>query len=243
MQKSISDIVSDIRRTKLPAIIIDTCVSLDIVRCIWRENSRIVGIAKQLIDAQLNGELLLYAHSVLQKEALRNRAEVEGEAQKKAMEIDQAISQYRQAAEYLGIDYSHSAGPVHQRAVPALLALHDELLATCVHIVPEDKNRLAAFLRGSNNRRPACKGGGANDCLMFEEFRNIAYSIPEADPLILFTTNSNDFVDKANGANVVHQEITDDLVGTKAQLCFKWDWVASLVLNEARMKSISEMRR
>jgi hypothetical protein len=32
------------------------------------------------------------------------------------------------------------------------------------------------------------KGGGANDCLMFEEFRSIANSLPAANPLILLMT-------------------------------------------------------
>jgi hypothetical protein len=57
--RSTSDIVSDIARTSLPAMVVDTCVSLDIVRCVWRGSPRIIGIAKQFIDAHRNGELLL----------------------------------------------------------------------------------------------------------------------------------------------------------------------------------------
>lgn len=219
-------------------MVIDTCVSLDVVRCVWRGNARIIGIATQLIDAQMRGELLLYGPSVLQKEAARNRAEVEGEARKKAGEIDHAMSQYRRAAQYLGITYPHAAGHLHESVVPSLMALHDQLLATCVHIGLEDKNQLTAFARGSNNRRPARKGGGANDCLMFEEFRSIAHAVPAADPLILFTTNPDDFVDKSKGATVIHKEITQDLAGTNAQLCLNWDWAASLVLSVARLKAI-----
>jgi hypothetical protein len=179
-----------------------------------------------------------YAHSVLQQEASRNRTEVEGEAQKKARGIDQAMSQYRQAAKYLEIPYPHAAGNFHESVVPSLIALHDQFLATCTHILPEDSNQLAAFARGSHNRRPARKGGGANDCLMFEEFRAIAHAVPLADPLILFTTNSDDFADKSQGASLIHKEITDDLAGTKSQVCLDWDWAANLVLTPARRKSL-----
>lgn len=238
MQKTINDIASDIARTHLPAMVIDTCVALDIVRCVWRGNVRVVGVVKQLIEAHQNSELLLYAHSSLQKEATRNRADVEGEARKKAGDVDQAISEYRRAAQYLGTDYPYVAGHLHESVIPSLMALHDQLLATCVHIALEEQTQLAAFARGSNNRRPARKGGGANDCLMFEEFRSIAHAVPAANPLILLTTNPEDFVDKSKGASHIHQEISDDLVGTKGQVCLNWDWAAKLVLTSARLKLI-----
>jgi len=238
MQKTISDIVSDIARTKLPAMVIDTCASLDIVRCVWRGNVRVVGVAKQLIEAHQNGELLLYAHSALQKEAMRNRAEVEGEARKKAGDIDQAMGEYRRAAEYLTMHYPYAAGHLHESVIPSLMALHDQLLAMCVHIALEDKTQLAAFARGSNNRRPSRKGGGANDCLMFEEFRSIAQAMPAADPLVLLTTNPDDFADKSEGPSHIHHEISDDLAGTKGQVCLNWEWAAKLVLTPVRVKLI-----
>lgn len=238
MPKIISDIVSEIARTKLPAMVIDTCASLDIVRCVWRGNVRVVGVAKQLIEAHQNSELLLYAHSALQKEATRNRIEVEGEARKKAGDVDQAMGEYRRAAEYLGLHYPYAAGHLHECVIPSLMALHDQLVATCVHIAPEDKTQLAAFVRCSNNRRPARKGGGANDCLMFEEFRSIAQAMPAADPLVLLTTNPDDFLDKSKGRSHIHQEISDDLAGTKGQMCLDWRRAAKLVLTPARFNSI-----
>jgi hypothetical protein len=73
---------------------------------------------------------------------------------------------------------------------------------------------------------------------MFEEFRRIALGVPPADPLVLFTTNPDDFVDRSKGANVIHKDITDDLSGTKAQVCLNWDWAASLVLSATRLKAI-----
>lgn len=237
-QQSINDIASDIARMKIPAMVIDTCVSFDVIRCVWRENPRVVAITQQFIDAQQQGELLLYAHSAIEKEELRNRVECEGEARKKARDVDQAMEQYRQVALYLGTPYPHAGGHSHESLIPSLVTLHDQLLAACVHIGAEDRIKLAAHARGSDNRRPARKGGGANDCVMFEEFRAIAHAVPAADPLVLFTTNPDDFRDKSKGATVIHQEITDDLAGTKAQLCFNWDWAARLVLSAPRLKGI-----
>ena len=238
MLKKISDIVSEINSLGLPAMMIDTCVSLDIVRGVCRGNVRVVGIAKQLIEAHQKKELLLYAHSALQMEATRNRVEVEAEARKKAEDVDQAMDEYRRAAQYLGMSYPYGAGHLHGNVIPSLMALHNQLLATCVHIDQEEKNQRAAFIRGSNNRRPARKGGGANDCLMFEEFRSIAQAIPAADPLVLFTTNSNDFGDKSGDSIHIHQEISDDLAGTKGRVCLNWNRAAKLVLNQTRLNLI-----
>ena len=58
-QKNIRDIASDIARTRLPAMVIDTCVSFDIIRCVCHDDVRVIGITQQLIDAHRNGELLL----------------------------------------------------------------------------------------------------------------------------------------------------------------------------------------
>jgi hypothetical protein len=72
---------------------------------------------------------------------------------------------------------------------------------------------------------------------LFEEFRASARAVPAPDPLLLLTTNRDDFTDKsASGA--IHQEIADDLAGTKASLCLNWDWATGLVLSQARLKSI-----
>ena len=237
-QRSLTDIAAEIAQRKVPAVVIDTCVVFDVIRCAWRENPRVVLIAKQLIDAQQHGELLLYAHSAIQKEQSRNPVEREGEAQKKARDVDHAMEQYRQAASYLGVPYPHATGHSHESLITLLVALHEQLLSTCVHIVAEDRIKLAAQARASDNRRPASKGGGANDCVMFEEFRAIAHAVPAADPLVLFTTNPNDFEDRSKGTPVIHQDIENDLVGTKAQLCFNWYWAAKLVLSPARLKSI-----
>lgn len=65
---------------------------------------------------------------------------------------------------------------------------------------------------------------------MFEEFRNIAKSIPDANPLVLFTTNTKDFGDKSYGSTRIHTEISGDLDGTKAQVCLNWDWALNAAL-------------
>jgi hypothetical protein len=236
-ERSIADIAADIARTSLPALVVDTCVWLDIVRCAWRAKPRIAAIAIQFIEAHLAGELFLCAPSILQKEAARNRAEVEGEARRKAREVDESMIHYRQAVANAGGNYPHSAAYSHESLIPSLMSLHDRFLATCIHILPEDMNKAAAFARASDNRRPARKGGGANDCLLFEEFRSLAQIVPAAHPLVLPTTNPDDFTDKSK-AGAVHQDITDGLAGTKAQLCLDWDWAAKLILPAARLKSI-----
>jgi hypothetical protein len=230
--KSINEIITDITQSSLPAMVIDTCVVFDIVRCIWRGNTYIIKIANQLINAQQNGQLLLYAHSVLNKEIVRNQAEIEGEARKKADSIDDALAQYHQASGYLNATYPYSLTYNHQSIIPYLITLRDQLLNACVHIRQDDGIRSLAFDRSSNGRRPATHGGGTNDCLMFEEFRYIAKSIPNANPLILFTTNTKDFADKTYGSTRIHAEISNDLDGTEAQVCLNWNWAFNEALGQ-----------
>ena len=135
--------------------------------------------------------------------------------------IGRSLAAFREA-------YPHAAGYSHETMIPRLIALHDQLLASSVHVLKDDNLVATAFARASDNRRPARKGGGASYCLLFEEFRSIARAVPEADPLVLLSTNPEDFTDKAKGVGVIHQEITDGLAGDEAQLCLNWEWAASL---------------
>ncbi len=237
IHQSIADTITQIAHTHLPAMIIDTCAAFDIVRCAHNGEPRVAGIARQMIEAHISGELLLYGPSVLEKEAARNRIEVESEARRKARHVDQSMVSYRQAARYIGENYPHTAVFTHESLIPSLMALHDQLLATCIHILPDDSLKSAAFARASDNRRPARKGGGANDCLLFEEFRRVAHALPAADPLILLTTNPEDFTDKSQ-AGAIHHEIAGGLIGTKAKLCLEWDWAAGCILSQARLSLI-----
>jgi hypothetical protein len=235
----ISDIAVEIARTKSPALLIDTCIALDILRCAARGNSRIVPIAKQFIDAKQQGELLLYSHSSFQLEIERNRITEESAVAKDAKMLDSSLHQYRQVALSLDVPYPHVADYSHQSLITPLNVLLNQFLASCVHIAEEDTIKLAAFKRSSHNRRPARKGGGTNDCAMFEEFLAIAKAVPTAEPLVLFTTNVDDFAERSKGS-FVHQELLDDLAGTQAQICLNWEWAAKAVLSAARVEALSK---
>jgi hypothetical protein len=62
-------------------------------------------------------------------------------------------------------------------------------------------------------------------------------AVPAAGPLILLTTNPDDFGDKAVPGGV-HEEIANDLMGTKACVCLSWDLAGSLVLSRARLNAL-----
>jgi hypothetical protein len=233
IQKNINDIASDIARTECPAMMIDTCVSLDIIRCLSRENVRIIKIARQLIEAHENGEILMYAHSHMQAEADRNRSTVQDDARKAAEKIDEAMDLYRNAASCLGVERAPSYH--HTSVIAPLVALYERLLSTCVH-VSDTSMWKAAFGRSIAKRRPAKQGSSeVVDCLMFEEFLSIAQVIPNAAPLVLFTVNTDDFGDKSQKPVVVHQELSDDLSGTNAEICLNWDLAAKLMLRKDRL--------
>ena len=71
-QRSISEIADEIAAKRLPSLFIDTCAVLDLVRCASRGSPRVAQIVLQVIDRTQAAQLLLYAPSVLQKEAARN---------------------------------------------------------------------------------------------------------------------------------------------------------------------------
>ena len=234
---SLADIAAEIGGRRLPALFLDTCSTLDVIRCAARGQPRIAAIVRQVIEARAAGELFLYGPSVLLKEAARNRVEVASDASKKARAIDQSMTAHQRVAAIIGANYPHTTPYSHESLIAPLIDLHDQLLAACDHIVSDGSLTVAAFSRASDNRRPARKGGGANDCLLFEEFRSIAFAGPDVDPLVLLTTNLDDFGDKALPGGV-HQEIANDLMGTRASVCLSWDLAASLVLGRVRLNSI-----
>lgn len=235
---SLADMAGDIRRRAVPALFLNTCAALDVVRCAARRQPRIASIVRQLIEAEAAGELLLLAPSVLLKEAARNRVEVESTARKRAREIDAAMIAHLEVANAIGEPYPHTSSYSHENLIAPLVSLHDQLLAACVHITSDQAVELVAFRRAGDNRRPARRGGGANDCLLFEEFRSIARAVPAADPLILLTRNTDDFGGDKTAPGAIHPEIAGDLIGTSARVCTTWDLAAAVTLSVARLKLI-----
>lgn len=236
--RTLAEIALEIARSGLPALFFDTCSALDVVRCAARAQPRVAAIVRQVVEAHASGELLLFGSSVLLEEVARNRIEVEGGARKRARETDEAIASYRYVAGTLATAYPHAATFNHEDLIAPLVHLHDRLLAACTHAVTEPALESLALKRAGRRRRPARGGGGANDCLMFEEFRNVAHAVPTADPLVLLTTNTDDFGRDKAAQGIVHPEIAHDLAQTKAQVCLNWDWAAAAVLSSARRKLI-----
>src|SRR5215218_6276219 len=99
--KPLSDIAAEIAVRGLPALFLDTCAALDVVRCAAREQPQVAMVVRQVIEAQAAHELLLYGPSVLVDEAARNRVEVESYARREAIKIDQGINAHRQVAAHL----------------------------------------------------------------------------------------------------------------------------------------------
>jgi len=235
--RALADIAAEIVARGLPAVFFDTCGALDVVRCAARGQPRVAGIVRQFLDAEAAGELLLVAPSVLPKEAARNRVEVESDTRKRARAVDEAVAAHRRVAHTLGVPYPYVAQFSHETLVGPLVRLHDRLLAACVYASTEPAIESAALRRGGDNRRPARKGGGANDCLLFEEFLSIARAAPAANPLVLLTTNADDFGD-TRSPDGVHADLTVDLAGTSALVCLSWDRAAARVLKATRLRLV-----
>ncbi|HEX8524229.1 MAG TPA: hypothetical protein VF669_18385 [Tepidisphaeraceae bacterium] len=236
--RTLPDIAHEVSHRALPALFIDTCAALDVIRCAARNQPQVVPIVQQVVEATAHSELLLYGSSVLLEEAARNRTVVEGLARREAVRIDEAINVHRTTATALGVTYPHAPGFTHESIVPSLISLHDQLLNTCVHAVTDTTIQVAAFKRAGIRRRPAKGGGGVNDCLMFEEFRHVAHAAPDPKALILLTVNTEDFVDKDRPGRPIHSEISSDLAGTKARVCLSWPEAAAAVLSAARLARI-----
>lgn len=232
VRRASGDVAGEIGGLGLPTLFIDTCAALDVVRCATRASPRVATIARAVIDAKTAGELLVYASSIVTDEAARNRVEVEGQARREARRFDDVVAGHVRIAGAVGHGYPHVTPFSHEGLVGPLLALHDELLDTCVHLTNDPTLAPVVLMRAGIRRRPARGGGGVNDCLMFEEFRHVARAVPRAEPLILLTTNTSDFGEQGR----VHSEIADDLAGTKARVCLSWPEAAAAVLGEARLR-------
>ena len=231
---TVAEIASRIDAGRVPAVFIDTCAALDVVRCAARGQPRVAGAARQFIDAGAAGELLLFAPSVLPKEAARNRVEVEADARRAARVVDAAVADHARVAGTVGRPYPHRAAYSHADLVGPLIDLHDQLLAACTYTSQDQAAAMAALARAGDNRRPARKGGGVNDCILLEEFLAIARGRTSGHPLVLLTTNTSDFGDKA-GPDGVHADLAADLAPTGARIRLSWATAAATLLPPARL--------
>ena len=230
--RSLDDVAREVRERALPALFADASAALDIIRCVRRDraDARVAAVVRQVVDARAAGELLLYGPSVLAEEAERNRVGVESEARRYAGEVDAAVAAYQAVAAAVGHPYSDAAEVDHERLIAPLVALHDQLLDACDHLAKDRDAQVAALERAGLRRRPARGGGGANDCLMFEEFRRVALAAQSAGPIVLVTTNTADFAD-VPAKTRMHPDIAADLEGTNAVVCLTWPQAAAAVLD------------
>ncbi len=235
---SLPDIRAEIAARGLPALFVDTCTTFDVVRAAAGGKDgvspRVVFLARRLLDAHAAGELLLYGHFNLLKEAARNRLAVESDAKRKAQAVDRGVNEHRTAAAHLGVDYPYMDPFTHESLIAPLMDLHDRILDACTHPIADPSLIADVYARSSDARRPARQGGGTNDCMLFEEFRSVAAALPAATPLVLLTTNPSDFADRSRGGQI-HHEISDDLAGTAARVCVEWDVAVGLTVSVARL--------
>src|SRR4051812_30302930 len=131
--RAVAEIAAEVVARGVPALFVDTCGALDVVRCAARGRPRVAAVVGQIIQACDSGELLLFGPSVLLDEAARNRVEVEADARRRAREIDDAMDSHRRVAGTLGAPYPHTATFTHEDLIVPLVHLHDRLLDVCVH--------------------------------------------------------------------------------------------------------------
>ena len=138
----------------------------------------------------------------------------------------------------MGMPYPYAAGHHHESVIPSLAALHYQLLATCVHIVLEERTQLwhspeaTAITVGQGG-----EGGGANDCLMFEEFRALCRLSPRR---IRSSCLRRILMISWTGPRALPTSTRKSatILPQRRQVCVNWDWAAKLVLSAARVKSI-----
>lgn len=226
---SIAEVAGKIVALRRPALFLDTCALLDIIRLPARARSprdseTLLTATLSILTKAGEGQLSLVIPPLVTSEFEKNLSNVEVEARNAVDEFrlrHGILSSIQRAA-------GDSVPPLGIEAETVITFLKDltaELLASGTELTQDDEAARRALKRAVSSTPPSSKGT-ANDCVIYEHALQLMRAIRDAghsQALVFLTSNTKDFCN----SGTAKEPIQSELAGVNACLCTTWNWAVS----------------
>lgn len=200
---SIAEVASQLIVDDLPAIFLDTCILLDVIRAIKRCEKSCLESALRLLSAataEPRGCNVIVSY-VVQHEWGDNQQRLLAEADHHLSQIQEQSSLFHDACAAFGIipDFA----PAHYDSLGLsvrMLDLSRQLLNCATVIASDDECSGRAMNRVMFKRPPSKRGGEAKDCTILEGYLAVCKYLQERNfgrKLVFCTSNKNDYCDES----------------------------------------------
>ena len=210
---SSEEISQRIYNSSVPILFIDTCIFLDILRSVFRDNIHVGAIESALNLMKLSEsdpcKVWLLTNEMVLNEWNDNIANVEQELEKELRKQEHLRKNLVIAANViLKIDHTYGQEMTSLNLHGHLKNLSHNLLRHCLLIKREDSHDVKGMLRVSRCLAPAKKGKPEpKDCVILEAFLDISEKVRALGhngKIYFVTSNTNDY-GKANAPFIIEE--------------------------------------
>jgi hypothetical protein len=213
---SIADAVQDLAVTPRPVVCLDTCIFLDILRCIKRDKTEIVEHIRKILEtiATAPDRLQTVITSLIRIEWMQNYPDVLiKETRQELSDLDKRISRVHATWNSLGSPLPNRAPRYHEPSLPENLKnLAESLLSNSMELAEDSDCIGRALDRVKSKTRPS-KGGAIKDSIHLEHFLELSRRLAArgfTEPRVFVSSNTSDF-SLDSKADILHPELVSDL--------------------------------
>ena len=222
----IAAVADHIVAENLPALFVDTCILLDLVRSIKRKAKDCAAQAKTLHSAATVApkQCIIVVSHIVKHEWLAREQELLDEASRHLIELEEHSGHFHDACGVLGIapGFGRSNYAGHNLAV----SLHDlsRQLLDCGIVIDQDNECSGrAIKRVMDNIPPSQKGREAKDCTIIEEYLAVVRCLQDAGfqkKRVLCTSNTNDYCEGSK----LHPELATEFAPINFRFTSNLGW-------------------
>jgi hypothetical protein len=205
---TITEVADNIIAEDLPALFVDTCILLDVIRSIKRKYANCATQALGLHQAATVAprRCIVVVSHLVQHEWGVHEQELLDEATRHLIDLQEHSGHFHDACDALGIapGFGRSEYAAHNMAV-RLRDLSHQLLDCGIVVDSDNECSGRAIDRVIYNVPPSKKGGEAKDCTILEEYLAVARRLHDVGfqkKRVFCTSNTNDYCE-AGGLHTV----------------------------------------
>ena len=224
---NIEAVASHIIRLNLPALFMDTCIFLDIIRSTQRCLANYAESAVRLLNMALSAEptCVLVVSSIVPSEWSSNSRRVADEVDAHLKTIEDQSFHFHEACDALGLTLGFSRASYAGSGVAE--KLHDlskRLLDGAIQLDEDDLCVLKAFARVKHGMPPSRSGSEVKDCTIVEESLAVCRRLKELGSTkqrVFCTSNVNDYCDRKKQ---LHQNLAIEFGDVGLKFTSKLPW-------------------
>jgi hypothetical protein len=206
---SIDEVASQIVTADVPALFVDTCILLDIIRSTYRCLQDYAARASELLKlaSDTPPACLVVVSSIVPHEWNANNQKVTGEIVRHFQKMEEHSSHFHDACQALGLALPFGRASYAQWALAERLRdLSRQILDRAIHLDADNESRARAVERVVKKTPPSQESGQVKDSTIIEEYLGVCQSLQAAGLVrkrVFCTSNTNDYCEAGKGLHPV----------------------------------------